>query len=407
MSKRAAAIIIAGFFTVFAAFAVRHCYGMLLPKMLPSLAISKTQAGVIYASYFIAYTVFSPVLGLLADRYDVRVILTSFVAILGIGAFLMSYSSSVINASLFFTLAGIGHSACWVPVAALVQRWVSDKRRGTALAVVDLGSAIGIIVWSAAIPPIVAIHSWRAGWMSLGIFAFLVAGMNFLLVRSYPVEGSSSQHPIPGNLASEPTKVTYLRLLGDVKFWLIGLSYLFIGFSVLVPFTFLSTYAAQELAVSYEAATRLIAVIAIAGIVGKLVLVPLSDILGRIRIMMLCGALLASGSLGMAYFQGFFALSLFTAVFGLGYGAVWAMYAAAAPDYFSKKSTGSVIGLWTFCLGVGSILSPVTSGWTIDTTGTYTWAFILAMISALISLILLLPIALQRTSQTPEAETAR
>ena len=134
MSGRAIGVIAAGFLTVFTSFAVRYTYGLLLPEMLPSLAISKTQAGMIYSSYFVAYTLFSPVLGLLADRFNIRIILTLFVVLLGAGAFLMSFSTSVLNASLFFTLAGIGHSACWVPVVALIQRWVSDRRMGTALA---------------------------------------------------------------------------------------------------------------------------------------------------------------------------------------------------------------------------------------------------------------------------------
>ncbi len=393
MSRRAVAVIIAGFFTVFIAFAVRYAYGLLLPQMLPSLAISKTQAGIIYSSYFIAYTIFSPILGLLADRYDARFILTFFVTILGTGALLMTLSSSVMNASLFFTLAGIGHSACWVPVVALIQRWVSDKRRGIALAFTDLGSATGIAAWSAVIPTIVATYSWRAGWMSLGLFAFFVAGLNFLLVRNRPVEISSPQSPMPARRTHETVRATYTRLLHDLRFWLIGLSYLLIAFSVLIPFTFLSTYAAQELAMPYEAATRLIALIAIAGVAGKLVLGHLSDTLGRIRVMMLCGALLATGCLGMAYSQRYLTLSSFTLIFGLGYGAIWPVYAAAASDYFSKESAGSVVGLWTLYLGVGSMSSPVITGWTIDATGRYVWAFILAVITALISLLLLLPIA--------------
>ena len=86
MNKRAIAVIIAGFFTIFIAYSIRYGYGMLLPEMLTSLSISKTQAGVIYSSYFIAYTLFSPLLGFMADRYDVRIILTIFVAILGTGS---------------------------------------------------------------------------------------------------------------------------------------------------------------------------------------------------------------------------------------------------------------------------------------------------------------------------------
>jgi MFS family permease len=95
----------------------------------------------------------------------------------------------------------------------------------------------------------------------------------------------------------------------------------------------------------------------------------------------------------MACFQGYIALILCTLIFGIGYGAIWPVYAASAVDYFSKESAGSVVGLWTIYLGVGSMLSPVVTGWTIDATGGYVWAFILAMISAIISLLLLLPIS--------------
>ncbi|MDD5206460.1 MAG: MFS transporter, partial [Desulfobacterales bacterium] len=142
MGYRVYAVIIAGFFTLFAAFAVRYSYGLLLPDMLSSLAISKTEAGVIYSSYFLTYTLFSPVLGLLVDRTDARFILTVSVALLSMGAYFMSLSTTVLQASLFFALAGIGHSGCWAPVVTVVMRWVSEKRRGIALSVVDLGSAV-------------------------------------------------------------------------------------------------------------------------------------------------------------------------------------------------------------------------------------------------------------------------
>ena len=361
--------------------------------MITSLAISKTHAGMIYSFYFVAYSVCSPILGLLADRYDARIILTLFVFILGIGAYLMSHSSSVINASVFFTIAGIGHSACWVPVVTLIQRWVSDKYRGTALAFADLGSATGITVWSVIMPLIVSRYGWTTGWECLGMSALLVAGLNFLVVRNQPEEKPVSRNPVTDRPDSESVRATYIRLLCDTKFWLIGLSYLFIGFSILIPFTFLSTYAAQELKMPYETATGLIAVIAVAGVFGKLVLGHLSDTIGRLKVMMLCGVLTAGGSLGMAYFHWLFTICLSSAVFGIGYGAIWPVYAASTRDYFSKKIAGSVIGLWTFYLGVGSILSPLIAGWSIDTTGSYQWAFLLAMISAIISLLLLLPIS--------------
>ena len=398
MSKRAFAIIIAGFFTVFVAFAVRYAYGLLLPHMLSSLAISKTQAGFIYSSYFIAYTIFSPILGLLVDRYDARVLLTSFVALLGVGACLMSTSSGVIQASLFFALAGIGHSACWVPVVTVVQRWVSDGRRGTALAVVDLGSASGIAGWSLLMPLIVGAYDWRAGWVALGLLVLIVACMNFFLVRSHPSGDPESLKPGGAHPARIPIMEIYRSLFLDRRFWCIGLSYMLIAFSILIPYTFLTTYATQELHIPYKSATGLIAVIAIAGIFGKLVLGHISDIVGRLRVMMLCGVFTAAGGLGMAFGQGFSMLAFSAAVFGIGYGAIWALYAASARDFFPKEHTGSVIGLWTLYLGIGSILSPVMAGWIIDSSGGYRGAFVLVTVSAVAASLLLVPMHGEKSS---------
>ena len=234
MNKRTLAVLIASFTTIFIAYAIRYGYGVILPEMLPSLAISKTEAGVIFSAYFVAYTIFSPVLGLLADRYNIRIILTLFPALLGVGTLLMSYSSSLVNASLFFALVGIGAAACWAPVMALAQRWVSEKRRGVSLAFIDVGSALGITVCSALVPLLVVAHGWRTGWMSLGVLAFVIAFTNFFLVRSYPEDKLEHIHRTPKKHSSESVVLTYIGLLRDLKFWLLALSYLFIGFSEII-----------------------------------------------------------------------------------------------------------------------------------------------------------------------------
>jgi len=387
---RRLAVLVACFCTIFTSYAVRYGYGILLPEMLPSLAISKTEAGVIYASFFIAYTILSPVLGLLGDRYNIRLLLTLFVAVFGAGTFLMAYSSSITQASLFFTLAGIGSAVCWAPTIALAQRWTSDKHRGKTLAFIDVGSALGIVGTSTAVPLIVTAYDWRAGWMSLGVLGFAVAALNFLAVRNHPGEQSELRQKSAKQHTTDQVSVIYIGLLRDKRFWLIGLAYLLTGFSIIIPFTFLSTYAVQDLSFSYDLSTRLITVIGIGAIIGKITLGPLSDKTGRIKIMMLCALIIAVGSLGMAFGRGI-VLFIFTAVFSLGYGTAWSMYAAAASDYFSKESSGSIVGLWTVYLGIGSIISPIIAGWIADTTGTLSWSFVLAAAAGVVSLLLLMP----------------
>jgi MFS family permease len=390
MNKRTAAVLTACFGTVLAAYAIRYSYGTLLPEMLPALSITKAQAGVIYSAYFIAYTVLSPVLGLLADRFNMRILLALFVALMGAGTFLMQYPTSVWQATLFFTLAGIGCAACWAPIMALAQRWINPARRGMSLAFIDAGSSLGVITAGALVPLAVSFSDWKLGWMSLGLLALLWGVVDYWLIRDRPA-GESGFSKGKADPARKSERINYRAVLTNRYFWLIGLAYLLTGFTILIPFTFLTTYAVQEMNLSYDSAALLITIIGAGGITGKLTLGPASDRLGRVKIMILCALIIAGGCAAMVFSRGLVLMAV-CFVYGIGYGACWAMYAACASDFFSTQAAGGIIGLWTFLMGVGSIFAPIVAGWSADVTGSLKWAFIIAMGGGLGSLFLLMPV---------------
>ena len=387
MTKRAYAIIIAGFFTVSIAYAIRYGYGMLLPEMLPALGISKVQAGMIFAAYFLIYTLATPILGVLSDRFNYRLILTLFTLVLASGAFLMAYATNLWQACLYFAIAGLGHAACWAPVTALVQKWVPDHKRGTALSVVTMGVGLGIPLWGVLLPVIVDAANWQAGWHGMALFSFGVAIANLVLVRN-PEVNTTSDNRASANPPSVWT--TYRNFFCNRNFWVIGTAYLLMGFNVLVPFTFLPVYASESLELPYASATRFVVIIALSGVAGQLTLGTLSDAVGRIRVMMICGLIMGLACLAMALAPSPLVLYACTGIYGLGYGAVWPVFGAAASDFFSKAHIGGVVGLWTVFLGVGSIVSPVICGWTIDISGRYDWALVLGLVSGLLSALILL-----------------
>ena len=57
MTLRGYGIIVAAFFTVSIAYAVRYGYCMLLPGMISSLHITMTQSGLISSVYFVFFTI--------------------------------------------------------------------------------------------------------------------------------------------------------------------------------------------------------------------------------------------------------------------------------------------------------------------------------------------------------------
>lgn len=184
--------------------------------------------------------------------------------------------------------------------------------------------------------------------------------------------------------------------------WCVGLSYALIGFTVLVPFTFLGLYAGDELGLEYSDATRLFSLVAVAGMAGKLVLGYLSDFWGRVPVMMICGLCLGAGCLCLVHLGDLRLKIAAVALIGIGFGAVWPVYAAAAMDFFPRAAAGGVIGIWTFFMGVGSIVSPVVCGWSIDLTGSYTAAFNLGFAMALLAVAALVPVAQRQKLTVPE-----
>jgi len=389
---RRLAVFTACFLIVLVSYCIRYSYGVLLPEMLPSLEISKTEAGVIYASFFIAYTIFSPVLGLLGDRMDIRWLLTIFTVLLGAGTFLMAFSSSVLVASLFFTIVGVGASATWVPVMALAQKWAPDRHRGLTLAVIDIGSAFSLILVSTVLPRIVVTHSWQYAWMTLGGLAFILAIINYFMVRNPPVKATQETARPSLREFTNSIRDIYAGLLGNARLWFIGLAYLLTGFAVMVPLTFMVTYAAEELTFTYAAAARLIIIIGAGAIAGKVILGYLSDRISRKIILIICGLFIAVGCAGISWTSNYIVIFIFTIIFGAGYGAVWPMYAACAADYFPREYSGMVVGLWTLFLGIGLTLSPIVAGWLADISGSLEWSFIAAGAGGLISIVFLLPL---------------
>ena len=389
---RAIAVLAACIFTAFAAFSIRYSYGILLPEMLSPLGMTKAQAGTIFASYFAINCLSSPVAGIISDRCNLRILITAFVMLMGVGTFLMQYATSVMQASACFALAGMGAAACWAPVMVIAQRWTGDSIRGTVLSLVDAGSSLGVMAAGTLVPLFVARSGWQSGWAFLGLTAVAVGAVNFICIRNRPPQASDglATEKKYAVLSNEPA-ISYRSLFSNRLFWIIALAYLFNGFAIIIPFTFLNTYACRELAMSYEEAGFLITLTGVGGLVGKLTLGPLSDRFGRAVIMLVCAALVTMGALGMAYSTGV-ALQMVTFLFGVGYGACWGMYAACASDYFSKRSVGAILGTWSLYLGIGSFLAPIVSGWAADSSGTLQSAFIVAACGGIVSLLLLLPL---------------
>ncbi|MBI5967605.1 MAG: MFS transporter [Deltaproteobacteria bacterium] len=388
MSRRihwAWAILFASFITDFTNYSIRLSYGILMPEMIVALKITKAQAGAIASSFYLSYTIFSPLLGFLIDRLNACKLLTLFSFILGVGTFLMAKPVSFFQACLFFAIVGVGSSAMWTPVVTLVQRWFGVRRRGMALGILSISYTIGYGIMGLVLPPLVVRYDWRFCWLILSFLAFALVPLNGTLLRSRPQDLNLSPWgdppgPPPENYAGEAkARVSYAQLLKLRNFWVVAISYFFIAFTAYVINTFIVTYGHMELGLPYVQSARLASAIAFSGIAGALFIPLLSDFWGRKKCLILINASLALSTLLIIWAgKNWVALFVAVGIFGVFYAAAWPMYAATAADFFPREATGSVLGFWTIFYGIGLILAPTLGGYIADLTGTFIWSFFLA-----------------------------
>ena len=385
------------FVDLFVNYSIRLGFGVVLPEMIRSLELSRTQGGAIYNFYLAAYVCLTPFAGNLTDRVGARRVITLFCIVLGVGTLLMGAVESFWMACIFFALAGAGASAMWTPVITVVQRWFGKKRRGMALGILSTGYGLGFATTGWLFPVLASSFSWRFCWYVLGAWALIMVLVNGIFLRSGPEDLQISPwgeegDDLLGDLNGEgsvrdlrPTKESrYGEIFRSARFWTIGASYFFIACALYIVTTFMVDYANVELGLGFKEASFLATIHGLSQVVGVLTIPILSDRIGRRLTLMGSNVFIALGIMGViASAKGIPILFASIALLGIFYGITWPMYGACGGDYFRKEVMGTVIGAWTPFYGLGAILAHFITGRIRDITQSFQPAFYLAILFAL------------------------
>ncbi len=131
-----------------------------------------------------------PVAGMLADRYDPKMVAATGVLIGGLALAGMSAVQELWQVYALFILMGVGFTlASPGAVAKIIGAWFT-RRRALAMSLAGAGSAAG----ESALVPIAALAvvfiGWREGYLILaGILLVLILPLVFLLLKSRPSPG--------------------------------------------------------------------------------------------------------------------------------------------------------------------------------------------------------------------------
>ncbi|XDV29004.1 hypothetical protein PO909_032185 [Leuciscus waleckii] len=280
-----------------------------------------------------------------------------------IGMVAGSYAQDLLQ--LYITvgfLTGFGYALTWTPTVTMLG-WYFEKRRPVANALASAGECILTFVLTPSFQFMVDQYSWRGAMLILGALQLnlslcgaLLRPLNRHVPSKELVENSSDSKK------SDPLKVKIISymdytLIVNARFMVYSMFGVFAALGFFAPALFLVPYARSQGTVH-----QLTVTVILLGIV--LLLCPLATT--------------------------FTQLALFSAGYGLVFGATVAIHITVLAEVVGVERLGSALGFFMLIRSSGGLLGPPLAGIFIDKMSDYGAGFLMAGVALLVSALFLL-----------------
>jgi ACS family D-galactonate transporter-like MFS transporter len=355
------------------------------PLLKSELGLSFSQLGILLSSFFWTYSLFLPVSGWLADRFDAK-------WVMAFGFFLWSGATAVTGGLHAFgallvarLMLGMGESVAYPCYARTLVRHVPEVGRGFANALIAAGVGCGPALGTFFGGTLMARYGWRPFFIVLGIISMAWLIPWFLWV---PRAGTAISHVEKGG-------DWFLRLVSQRSLWgtcggLFGANYV-----LYFEITWLPTYLVHERHFSLGTMAKIGGVGYLCYSAGAVIFGWISDRWiaagGSPTLVRKTFAGIGAGSaglllLGCALAGPTASVILLLLAFGAGGmcgSNIWAITQTIA----GPKMAGRWTGLQNFLGNLAGIIAPWVTGFVIDYTGRFIVAFaimaVVAMLAAL------------------------
>jgi MFS transporter, ACDE family, multidrug resistance protein len=385
-------LLLAGSLTVMAGAVIAP----VLPELIVELNLSQGWAGSLVSAHYLTLAIFSPILGILADRYgQLRLLIPCLIAyaVVGIsGAFLSDYAALLVARGLLGIASG-GIAACSL---GLLTRRYEGESRNHAIAYAATAITLANIIY-----PLMAVglghFNWRLAFGLYGVSAIMamVAPLLFKAERGMPVRANKST----SQLTSATGNIRPIELLSSPASLRIFSSLIIVSAVVYGTIIYLPIYLKTTLGSDLVWNGLILAVQAIGAAFSSGVLLnPLQQRLGSLRVRALSLGIMALFLMLFPHLTHLPILMLVSGLFGVSFGLVtpslYNVLAHLAPAHLQSSILATGIGAGF----LGQFLSPLVLGSILSTAGLKGVFYSCAAAAIALSLSLLIPLKPRPTS---------
>lgn len=153
-------------------------------------------------------------LGTYMNKQGVRGVVMLSALWCGAGFWGLSFSSHLWMFYAVGAAMGLFGTTCvYLAANVIVQQTYSSKDASAVLGLVMAGSGIGGVIWSNAVPKIIATMGWRFGYRALGVFWLVLALFSVLILGKQELSGGIGHSRSAGDGTSKKEALRSLRFV--------------------------------------------------------------------------------------------------------------------------------------------------------------------------------------------------
>ncbi|CAA0106896.1 putative MFS-type transporter YhjX [Halioglobus japonicus] len=342
-----------------------------------------------------------PIVGTLLDKLSVRKIFAAGIVLFAAGLWLVAQSTTIIQYIAIFgmTMALANAMAGSMISSAVVSRWFTEHR-GRALGIAATGTSVGGVLIPGLITQWLPDYGWRGTLENLAIvLVVIVLPLVLWAIRSWPADVGieQSDEGQAGGPVSAQAQLGLKDIVGNANFWWLAAA-LGLLFSTYTSVLSNITPYASQLGHREDAASGLIMVVAISGLLGKLLFGMAADKMGQKLALWSAQLLVAIGFVVLATEPSYALIMLACVSIGLAAGGMLPVWGAFIADIFGLQSYGRAFGLMAPIITLFVMLGFPLTGRLYDATGSFSLSLFIFSGLMVVAALLVVPLRVQRAA---------
>ena len=367
-----------------------YTFSTFLKPLTQEFGWSRAETATAFSLYLLVAGLVLPAWGWLIDHIGARWVFLLSALIDGVALVLLSAVHSLPGFYALYLLLGVGLAGIGpMPVGKVITQWFVAKR-GLAMGIALVGASGGGLVLVPLCGFLIAEFSWRVGYQvlaALSLFGMLPL-VWFFVINSPEEKGLTplGQTSPPARRTSpmpEPERAgrdwTLRQALSTPTFWRLGAAFC-LGLMAAGAVHAHQVAFFQDAGYSLEFAATITGISLGMSMAGRFLAGWISEHVRHPHTILAGCLVMQAVGIGVLLFLeslGFWALTLFVSLFGLGYGGMIVLWPLIVGHDFGRQAFGAIAGvLGTLGLSVGGALGPIIAGVLYDNTGSYDWAFL-------------------------------